>query len=115
MLVAIAGLLLNALVVLGVAKIIPGIRVDGYGSALAVAGVYALLSFALKWILVFFSLPFIIVTFGLFLLVVNAFLLWLTDKLLDSFEITGKVPLALGTLAITIGGIAVDGIVTRVF
>lgn len=114
MLAFVASLLLNALVVLGAARIIPGIRIDGYGSAVAVAGVYALLSWALKGFLVFLSLPAIVVTFGLFLLVLNGLLLWLTDKLIDSFEIKNKAALAMATVAISVGGIAVDAVVGRI-
>jgi len=101
-------LLLNGVVVLIVAKIIPGVRVNGFGSALLTAGVYALLSLLLKWLLVVLTIPFIIVTFGLFLFVLNAFLLWLTDKLLDSFEIKSMPALFLATFGITIGNFVVD-------
>ena len=31
----------------------------------------------------------IVLTFGLFYFVINAFLLWLTDKLIDGFEVKG--------------------------
>lgn len=103
-------LLLNAVVVLVVAKIIPGVRVHGFGAALMTAGVYALLSVLLKWLLVALTFPLIIVTFGLFLFVLNAFLLWLTDKILDSFEITSTPALFLATFGITIGNFAIDQI-----
>ena len=111
----VVALVLKALVVLGVSKLVPGVRVRGFGAALSVAVVYGVLSWALKGILVFFSLPFIIVTFGLFLLVLNAFLLWMTDKLLGDFEIRGKPALALATLGITVGSLGVDSLVSRLF
>jgi putative membrane protein len=108
-----ASILLNALVVFIVAKVVPGIVVKDYGTAVAVAVVYGVLSWALKGVLIFFSIPFIIVTFGLFLLVINAFLLWLTDKILDSFEIKGFAPLAIGTVAITAGQTLVHNFLHR--
>lgn len=101
-------LLLNAVVVLLVARMVPGVRVNGFGAAVMTAGVYALLSLLLKWLLVALTLPFIVVTFGLFLFVLNAFLLWLTDKILDSFEITSTPALFLATFGITVGNYAVD-------
>ncbi len=64
-------------------------------------------SWLFKGILVFLSFPLILVTFGLFHLVLNAFLLWVTDKILDSFEITSMKALAIGTVALTIGGAGV--------
>tara|TARA_B110000438_G_C15490705_1_gene511300 strand:- start:278 stop:490 length:213 start_codon:yes stop_codon:yes gene_type:complete len=45
------------------------------------------LSFIGSWF--FISLPFIFVTLGLFLIVINAFLLFVTDKLIEDFEIDG--------------------------
>ena len=71
-----------------------------YGTAIGVAIVYGVLSWLLKTVLVVLSIPFIVLTLGLFLLVINAFLLWLTDKLLDGVEIQGKFPLMLATVQI---------------
>ena len=102
--------ILKALVVLAVAKILPGVRVSGFGSALAVAVVYALLSTCLMWILTILTFPAILLTFGLFIFVLHGFLLWLTDKLLDSFEIKGFGSLALATLAMTLGNVLVEGL-----
>lgn len=113
MLVLIVAILLKAVVVLLVGKAVPGVRIGGFGSAVSVAVVYALLSWALKGLLVFLTLPFIIVTFGLFLLVLNALLLWLTDKLLSSFEIKNTPALILATVGITFGTLVVDHLVPR--
>ncbi len=97
-------LLLNALLVFIVAKLTPGINIKHYGAAIAVAFTYAALSWLFKGILVFLAFPLILVTFGLFHLVLNAFLLWVTDKILDSFEITSMKALAIGTASLTVGG-----------
>ncbi len=109
------GLLLKAFFILVIAKALPGVRIGGYGSALGVAVVYAALSWALKGLLVFLTFPFILVTFGLFLLVLNGFLLWVTDKLMESFEIKNLPAHALATLGITLSTIAVDHVVGRIF
>lgn len=108
MITIIIGLLLNALLVFIVAKLTPGINIKHYGAAIAVAFTYSALSWLFKGILVFLSFPLILVTFGLFHLVLNAFLLWVTDKILDSFEITTIRALAIGTVALTIGGAGVN-------
>lgn len=83
----IMGLLSFSLSVFVVAMVLPSVRVRSYGSALGVAVIYGILKFFLHWLLVLVSLPFIVITLGLFLIVINAFLLWLTDKLIDGFEI----------------------------
>lgn len=104
-------LLLKALVVLGITKLVPGIRVDSFLSAVGVAVVYGLLSAFVKPFLLMFSLPILIMTLGLFALVINGFLLWVTDKLLESFEIEGFAPLALATLLLTVADVAIGHLV----
>ena len=108
----IIGLLLNSVLVFIVAKIVPGINVKNYGSAIAVAMTYSVLAWLFKGILVFLSFPLILITFGLFHLVLNAFLLWVTDKILDSFEIKSMGALAIGTMSLTIGGALVGTLVS---
>ncbi len=69
-------LLLTALAVVVLAKILPGVHVEGYGSAIIVAIVIALLRLLVKPMLVILTLPITIVTFGLFLLIINAIILF---------------------------------------
>lgn len=84
------------------ARVLPGLRVRSFGTALWVAAVYGLLKFLLYYLLVFLSLPFIVLTLGLFLFVINAFLLWLTDKIVDGFHIDGFRWALGGALVITL-------------
>lgn len=56
-----------------VARILPGVRMQGLGTAIMVAAVYGVLKFCFYWLLVFLSLPFIIATLGLFLIVITPF------------------------------------------
>src|SRR5690606_11585906 len=80
-------LLLTALAVVVLSKILPGVAVEGYGSAIIVAIVIALLRLLVKPILVLLTLPITIVTFGLFLLIVNAFIILMADYFIDSFAV----------------------------
>ena len=72
-----------------VTRILPSVHIKGCSTAVIVAFVYGLLKLLLTKILVFLSLPLIVLTFGLFYFVINAFLLWLTDKLIEGFEAKG--------------------------
>lgn len=110
----IVSFLLKALVVLGLSKVVPGMKVRGFGTALAVALIYAFLSVALKWLLVLLSLPAIILTFGLFLFVVNAVLLWITDELIEGVEFRSKGSLLLAAVLMTLGNVAVEGLVEKI-
>ncbi|MDH3599618.1 MAG: phage holin family protein [Candidatus Tectomicrobia bacterium] len=94
--------LLSALSVTAISKYLPGFRIHHFGAALIVAGVYgvlhALLSTILKMIL---FLP-MWLTFGLFALVINAFLLYITDELLDSFHLDSWFTTFIGAALLTI-------------
>ena len=70
-----------------VSNFLPGIKIKNFMTAVMVAIVYSIINFLIGWLLVLLTLPFIIITFGLFKFVINAFLLWLTDKITEDFEI----------------------------
>ena len=74
-------------VIFFVAESLPGVYVDGYGTALIVAVVYGLINVFLGTFLMLITFPLMIITIGLFKLVINTFLLWLTDQMLEDFEI----------------------------
>ena len=94
-------LILSAAVFL-VSQILPGIQIKSYITALIVAVVYSLINFFLGWVLVILSLPFIIITFGLFKLVINAFMLWITDKMIEDFQIKDFFTTCLAAFLITV-------------
>ncbi|ALM08958.1 membrane protein [Sediminicola sp. YIK13] len=81
-------ILLSALAVVILAKILPGIGVDSYTTAIIVAIVLSLLNFIVKPILVILTLPITILTLGLFLLIINAIIILLADNLISGFEVT---------------------------
>jgi len=65
------------------------VYIRNIGITLLVAFIYGVLKLLLTKLLFILALPFIILTLGLFYFIINAFLLWLTDKLVDGFEIKG--------------------------
>ncbi|GGX14095.1 phage holin family protein [Aquimarina muelleri] len=82
-------LILSALAVLILAKILPGVEVDNYVSALIVAAVLAVLNSIVKPLLVILTLPATILTLGLFLLVINAAIILLADYFIAGFNVGG--------------------------
>lgn len=82
-------LILSALAVLVLAKILPGVGVDNYVSALIVAVVLAILNTIVKPLLVVLTLPATILTLGLFLLVINAAIILLADYFIAGFSVNG--------------------------
>ena len=89
-------------VILLIARSLPGMHVDSYGTSVMVAIVYGLINITLGFILKLLGLPFIIITMGVFLILINAFLLWITDQLLKDFEIEGIGTTFIAALLITI-------------
>lgn len=92
--------------VLLLAKFLPSVKVKSVGSAIVVALVFSLLNFFLGWFIRAVLFVPAVFTFGLLFLVipflVNAFLLWLTDKLIGSFEIESLGGLLFSAAAITV-------------
>lgn len=81
--------ILNAVALLVVAYILPGITVASFGSALIAALVLGLLNTLVKPVLVLLTLPITIVTLGLFLLVLNALVFWFAGSILKGFQVNG--------------------------
>ena len=97
----IINVLILSVAVFLVAQLLPGIRVKNFYTAIIVAIVYSLINFFTGWLLVLLSLPFMIITFGLFKLVINAFMLWLTDKLMEDFKISDLLTTFIAAALIT--------------
>ena len=88
--------------VLIVTYILPGVRVKNFGIAVVVALIYGLLKFFLTGILTILSLPLIVITLGLFYFVINAFLLWITSKVVEGFEVKGCITTVIAALLISV-------------
>jgi len=84
------------------AYLVPGISLQGFGTALLVALVLGLINAVLKPLLVLISFPFIILSLGLLLLVINAAMLKLAAGLLEGFAIDGWIPAIFGSIIITL-------------
>ncbi|MDC6350041.1 phage holin family protein [Zeaxanthinibacter sp. PT1] len=82
-------LLLNALAVVILAHILPGVGVESFWTAIWVAIVLSLLNLIVKPILVVLTLPVTILTLGLFLLIINALIILLADYLVPGFAVNG--------------------------
>lgn len=80
---------LNAATLLIGAKLLQGVQVQGFASAMFVAVIIGILNVSLKPILSFFSFPFIILSLGLFTLVINAIVLMVAAALSEDFKIGG--------------------------
>jgi putative membrane protein len=78
-----------AAAMLGLSRILPGFKVEGWIPALFASVVLAAVNTLVKPILFVLTLPFTIITLGLFLLVLNAIMLWLTQVIVPGFRVSG--------------------------
>lgn len=85
-----------------VAKLVPGMEVDGVGHALLAGLVLGIVNALIRPLLVFLTLPITILTLGLFLLVINALLLKLAAALVPGFRVRGFVAAFLGALLLSV-------------
>lgn len=101
--------------IFGVAQVLPGIKLRTPITALPVAVVYSIVDTLLFKLLVFLSFPLVLLTAGLAILFINAGLLWLTDKLMDDFEIRDLPTTFLAALLISVFKLAIGWVVGLIF
>lgn len=97
------------LTIVALARWNPGVHVKSMASAVLVAVVFSLLNFFLGWLVGFgvkaiLFIPAVLSLGLLFVLVpfiVNTVLLWMTDKVMDSFEIDSTRSLVVSAAVIT--------------
>lgn len=94
--------MLNGLALYIVAKILPGIHLLDFGSALIAVIVIGLVNALIKPLLFLLTLPVTIITFGLFALVLNALMLMLASALTPGFKIDGFGTALLGSILLSI-------------
>jgi putative membrane protein len=93
---------LSGLALLIVAKILPGIQVEGFGAALIAALVIGLVSATVGLVLKIILLPFIVLTLGLVYFLINGLMLKLASEFVPGFRVIGCLPAVLGSILLTI-------------
>lgn len=94
-------LLMGLAVFLG-AKIVPGVQVDGYGSAIIAAVLIALANSTIGLILRVFTFPINFLTLGLMSFIITVLMIMLVDYLMAGFNTTGFWAAALLAIVIAI-------------
>ena len=93
--------LINAVAILLVTYLIPGIEVSGPMAILAAAALLGILNALIRPVLILLTLPINILTLGLFTLIINGLLLWMVSSLIKGFFIRGFWVAVLGALVIS--------------
>jgi putative membrane protein len=81
--------LINALALLALPYLLPGIHVDGFGAAVLAAFVLGLINALVKPVLFLLTLPATLLTLGLFILVLNGLLFWFATAFVSGLRVDG--------------------------
>lgn len=90
--------LINALCLLGVAHVVPGVHVVNFTTALIAAVVLGLINTFIKPVLSLLTLPITLLTLGLFSFVLNALMFGLAAYFLSGFNVDGFWAALIGAL-----------------
>jgi putative membrane protein len=94
--------LVNAVALMALPLLVPGVSVESLYAALLVALVLGLVNTLVRPVLVLLTLPVTLVTLGLFLLVINGLLFWFVASFVKGFAVTGFWTAVLGALAYSV-------------
>lgn len=81
--------ILNALILLLVSYIVPGVKFAGNWALFWTVIVFGLINALIRPLILLLTLPVNILTLGLFTLVINALMFWLASSIVRGFEVQG--------------------------
>ena len=93
---------INALALMLVSYLYPGVQVAGMFEALIAALVLGLVNALIRPILVLLTLPVTVLTLGLFIFVINAFLFWFVAEIVKGFMVSGFMGALIGSVLFSI-------------
>lgn len=82
-------LLVTAIVAFILTKVLSGVHIDGFSTAIVFAIVLGVLNLIVTPILKILGLPLTILTLGLFSLVINALVILIADYFIDGMQVDG--------------------------
>ena len=98
----------NAVVLAVVTAVLSGVTVDTVGDLIRAALLFGILNSILKPLLRLLTLPLAFITLGLIWFGVAMLMLWLTDLLIDGFEIHGFRSLVWATIIVWAVNVVLD-------
>ena len=81
--------LINAVALMAVAYLVPGINVESFVVALIAALVLGLVNAVIRPVLLLLTLPATLITLGLFIFVINGLLFWFVGSYISGFVVAG--------------------------
>jgi len=81
--------LVNAVALMAVAYLLPGVSVSSFITALVAALVLGLVNAVIRPILILLTLPVTLLTLGLFIFAINGLLFWFVGSFIAGFVVSG--------------------------
>jgi putative membrane protein len=103
--------ILSAIAVWIVAKIVPGVHVNGAIAALIAALAIGFINATLGLVLKVITFPLTIVTLGIFWFVINALMLELAAALVPGFQVHGFIAAFIGAIVLSLVNLLLKAIV----
>lgn len=100
--------IINAVLLMLIPYVVPGVTVKNFWVALVAALVLAFVNALIKPILILLTLPINILTLGLFILVINGLMFWLVSAVVKGFYISGFWPAFFAALVFSIFSIVLN-------
>ena len=94
--------LINALALIAVPYLLPGIAVSGFLTALVAALVLGLVNAVIRPIMILLTLPATLLTLGLFIFAINGLMFWFVGSFIAGFTVSGFWPGVFGAIAYSI-------------
>jgi putative membrane protein len=107
-------LVVNAIALLAVAYIVPGVHVTSYTGALIAAFILGIVNAVLRPILLILTLPVVLLTLGLFTFVINAFTFYLVGHMHLGLVVNGFGAAFIGALVLSIVSMLLSWLVKEV-
>ena len=94
--------LINAVALIAVAYLMPGVSVASFTTALVAALVLGLMNAVVRPVLFLLTLPVTILTLGLFIFVLNGLLFWFVGSFIQGFVVAGFWPGVFGAIVFSL-------------
>lgn len=95
-------LLFNAIGIVLIGELVPGIEIAGIYSAIIATFILAILNTLVRPVLILLTLPFTVITLGLFIFVLNAALFLFVASFIEGFTVDGFWNALLGSLLMSL-------------
>ena len=105
--------LINAVALIAVAYLVPGITVASFVTALVAALVLGLVNAVIRPILVLLTLPATLLTLGLFIFVINGLLFWFVGSFIEGFVVSGFLAGFIGAILYSIVSWALSALLLK--